>query len=96
MTKQQFIDLAKELLEVENLENRDEDLKRLRREYKYITNRDDETYRDQEETNKVVAIYNELVEKEPKLLISAADEKNRALWFQKRIRLRLAVYLASG
>ena len=75
MTKQQFIDLAKELLETQNLENRDEDLKRLRREYKYITNRDDETYRDQEETNKVIAIYNELVKKEPKLLISAADEK---------------------
>ena len=75
MTKQQFINLANELLEAENLENRDEDLKRLKREYKYITSRDDETYHDQEETNKVIAIYNELVKKEPKLLISAADEK---------------------
>ena len=75
MTKQEFIALAKELLEEENLDNRSQDLQLLRREFKYIANRDEENYLDQEETNKVIAIYNELVKKEPKLLVSPYDEK---------------------
>ena len=75
MTKQEFIALAKELLAEENLDNRSQDLQLLRREFKYIVNRDEENYLDQEETNKVIAIYNELVKKEPKLLVSAYDEK---------------------
>ena len=75
MTKQEFIALAKELLEEENLENRSQDLQLLRREFKYIANRDEENYLDQEETNKVIAVYNELVKKEPKLLVSPYDEK---------------------
>ena len=75
MTKQEFIALAKELLEEENLDNRSQDLQLLRREFKYIVNRDEENYLDQEETNKVIAVYNELVKKEPKLLVSPYDEK---------------------
>ena len=75
MTKQEFIALAKELLEEENLDNRNQDLQLLRREFKYIVNRDEENYLDQEETNKVIAIYNELVKKEPRLLVSPYDEK---------------------
>ena len=75
MTKQEFIALAKELLEEENLDNRSQDLQLLRREFKYIANRDEENYLDQEETNKVIAVYNELVKKEPKLLVSPYDEK---------------------
>ena len=75
MTKQEFIALAKEHLEEENLDNRSQDLQLLRREFKYIANRDEENYLDQEETNKVIAVYNELVKKEPKLLVSPYDEK---------------------
>lgn len=75
MTKQEFIALAKELLAEENLDNRSQDLQLLRREFKYIVNRDEENYLDQEEANKVIAIYNELVKKEPKLLVSPYDEK---------------------
>ena len=75
MTKQEFIALAKELLAEENLDNRSQDLQLLRREFKYIVNRDEENYLDQEETNKVIAIYNELVKKEPRLLVSPYDEK---------------------
>ena len=75
MTKQEFIALAKELLAEENLDNRSQDLQLLRREFKYIVSRDEENYLDQEETNKVITIYNELVKKEPKLLVSPYDEK---------------------
>ena len=79
MTKQEFIALAKELLEEENLDNRNEDLQLLRREFKYIANRDEETYFDQDETNKCIAVWNELVKKEPKLLVSPYDEKKKII-----------------
>ena len=79
MTKQEFIALAKELLEEENLDNRNQDLQLLRREFKYIVNRDEENYLDQEETNNVIAIYNELVKKEPRLLVSPYDEKKAVI-----------------
>ena len=75
MTKQEFIALVKELLEEENLDNRNEDLQLVRREIKYIANRDEETFFDQDETNKAVALFNELAKKEPKLLVSPLEEK---------------------
>ena len=75
MTKQEFIALAKELLEEENLDNRSQDLQLLRREFKYIADRDEENFFDQDETNKAVALFNELAKKEPKLLVSPLEEK---------------------
>ncbi len=75
MTKQEFIALVKELLEEENLDNRNEDLQLVRREIKYIANRDEETFFDQDETNKAVVLFNELAKKEPKLLVSPYEEK---------------------
>ena len=80
MTKQEFIALVKELLAEENLDDRNQDLQLVRREYKYIVNRDEETFFDQDETNKAVALFNELAKKEPKLLVSPLEEKkNREL-----------------
>ncbi len=75
MTKQEFIALVKELLAEENLDDRNQDLQLVRREYKYIVNRDEETFFDQDETNKAVALFNELAKKEPKLLVSPLEEK---------------------
>lgn len=75
MTKQEFIALVKELLAEENLDDRNQDLQLVRREYKYIINRDEETFYDQDETNKAVALFNELAKKEPKLLVSPLEEK---------------------
>lgn len=75
MTKQEFIALVKELLAEENLDDRNQDLQLIRREYKYIVNRDEETFYDQDETNKAVALFNELAKKEPKLLVSPLEEK---------------------
>ena len=75
MTKQEFIALVKELLAEENLDDRNQDLQLVRREYKYIVNRDEETFFDQDETNKAVARFNELAKKEPKLLVSPLEEK---------------------
>ena len=75
MTKQEFIALVRELLAEENLDDRNQDLQLVRREYKYIVNRDEETFFDQDETNKAVALFNELAKKEPKLLVSPLEEK---------------------
>ena len=95
MTKQEFIALVKELLEEENLDNRNEDLQLVRREIKYITNRDEETFFDQDETNKAVALFNELAKKEPKLLVSPLEEK-KAIIAQARKLLDKKEILAAN
>ena len=95
MTKQEFIALAKELLEEENLDNRNQDLQLLRREFKYIVNRDEENYLDQEETNKVIAIYNELVKKEPRLLVSPYDEKKAVIEKARKLLDKKEIIAAS-
>ena len=95
MTKQEFIALAKELLEEENLDNRNQDLQLLRREFKYIVNRDEENYLDQEETNKVIAIYNELVKKEPRLLVSPYDEKKAIIEKARKLLDKKEIIAAS-
>ena len=95
MTKQEFIALAKELLAEENLDNRNEDLQRLRREFRYITNRDEDTFYDQEETNKVIAVYEQLVKKEPRLLISPYNEKKAIIEKARKLLDKKEVIAAS-
>ena len=85
MTKQEFIALANELLKEENLENRNEDLQLLKRQYRYLTDRDEETYLEREETDKVIAVFNELVKKEPKLTASAQEEKKKIIAQAKKL-----------
>ena len=51
MDKQQLIALTKELLNEENLDNRNEDLQFLRRQYKFYLGRDEDSYFEQEETD---------------------------------------------
>ena len=75
MNKQELIALIKELLQEEHLDNRNADLQLLRREYKYLVGRDEETFAEQEETDKFIALFNELAKKEPKLLSSPYEEK---------------------
>ena len=79
MNKQELIALAKELLEEKDLDNRTADLQLLRREYKYLVGRDEDSYYEQEETNKFIALFNELAKKEPKLLSSPYDEKKKII-----------------
>ena len=85
MTKQEFIALANELLKEENLENRNEDLQLLKRQYRFLTDRDEETYLEREETDKVIAVFNELVKKEPKLMASAQEEKKKIIAQAKKL-----------
>ena len=79
MNKQELIALTKELLNEENLEERNADLQLLRREFKYYQGRDEDSYYEQEETNKFIALFNELAKREPKLLVSPLEEKKNII-----------------
>ena len=68
MDKQQLIALVEELLKEESLDNRTADLQYLRRQYKLYAGRDEDTFAEQEETDRFVALFNELAKREPKLL----------------------------
>ena len=85
MNKQELIALAKELLKEDNLDNRNQDLQLLRREYKYLVGRDEDTYYEQEETDKFIALFNELAKKEPRLLLSPYDEKKNIIALARKL-----------
>ena len=79
MNKQELIALVKELLQEENLDERSDDLQLLRREYKYLLGRDEDSFAEQEENDKFIALFNELAKKEPKLLSSPYQEKKNII-----------------
>ena len=85
MNKQELIALAKELLNEENLDNRSSDLQLLRREYKFLVGRDEDTYAEQEENNKFIALFNELAKREPKLLSSPLEEKKNIIALARKL-----------
>ena len=85
MDKQELIKLAQELLNEENLDNRSDDLNYLKRQYKYYVGRDEDSFAEQEETDKFVALFNELAKKEPKLLQSPYEEKKKIIDAAKKL-----------
>ena len=95
MNKQELIKLATELLNEENLDNRVEDLNYLKRQYKYLLGRDEDSFYDQQETDKFVALYNELAKKEPRLNRSALDEKKEIINEIKKLSERKDILAAT-
>ena len=85
MEKQELIKLVTELLNEDNLDNRSEDLNYLKRQYKFYVGRDEDSFYEQEETDKFIALFNELAKKEPKLLQSPYDEKKRIIEASKKL-----------
>ena len=85
MDKQELIKLATELLNEDNLDNRSEDLNYLKRQYKYYVGRDEDSFYEQEETDKFIALFNELAKKEPKLLQSPYEEKKKIIDAAKKL-----------
>ena len=85
MDKKELIKLATELLNEDNLDERSEDLNYLKRQYKYYVGRDEDSFLEQEETDKFIAIFNELAKKEPKLLQSPYDEKKKIIDAAKKL-----------
>ncbi len=95
MNKKELIALTKELLNEENLDNRAYDLQLLKREYKYLLGRDEDSYAEQEETDKFIALFNELAKKEPKLLSSPYDEKKNIIEAARKLLDKKEVLVAS-
>ena len=95
MNKKELIALVTELLEAESLEGREEDLQLLRREYKYLLGRDEETYYEQEETDKFIALYLELAKREPKLLSSPYEEKKKIIEAARKLLEKEDIIAAS-
>ena len=95
MNKQELIKLTKELLEAKDLSNRNQELQLLRREYKYILGRDEESFYEKEESEKFIALFNELAKREPRLLISAYDEKKGIIAEAKKLLERKDVLAAN-
>ena len=85
MNKKELIALVEELLQLENLDDRSEDLQFLRRQYKYLVGRDEDSYLEQEETNKFITLYLELAKKEPRLLLSPYDEKKNIIELARKL-----------
>ena len=85
MDKKELIKLATELLNEDNLDERSEDLNYLKRQYKYYVGHDEDSFLEQEETDKFIAIFNELAKKEPKLLQSPYDEKKKIIDAAKKL-----------
>ena len=95
MNKQELIALAEELLKEENLDNREKDLQFLKREYKYLLGRDEDSFYDQQLTDKFVALFNKLAKRDPKLLRSPVEEKKNILSEMKKLLDRSDILNAS-
>ena len=95
MTKKEFIALANELLKEENLENREADLQLLRREFRHLSQREDETYSEAEETEKVIKVFNELAKKDPRLNSSAQEEKKKIIAEARKLLEKKEIIAAS-
>lgn len=85
MDKQELIELTQELLNEEHLENRSEDLNYLKREYKRLMDRDEDSFLDKQENDKFFALFNKLAEKVPSLLRSPYEEKKNVLSSMRKL-----------
>lgn len=95
MNKQELIALVKELLVEEDLSSRAADLQLIKREYKFLIGRDEDSYYEQEQTNEFIALFNELAKKEPKLLSSPYDEKKKIIEAARKLLDKKEILAAS-
>ena len=95
MDKQKLIELAEELLKLDNLDKRTEDLLFLKRQYKILLVRDEETFYERQLTERFNALYDELAKKEPKLNQSTYDEKKEIIELVKKLVDRKDIVKAS-
>ena len=85
MDKQRLISLIEELQKEENLDKRADDLLYLKRQYKVLINREEETFYEKQQTNRVIELYDELAKKAPKLNQSAYDEKKEIIELARKL-----------
>ena len=95
MDKHKLINLAKELLLEENLDKRSEDLIFIKRQYKFLSEKDEETYYERMLTEEFNALYEQLAKKAPKLNQSVYDEKKEIIELVKKLSERKDIVKAS-
>lgn len=95
MNKQALIDLANDLLRAEDLSARGEDLMYLRKEYRYLSQREEETFYERNLTDTFISLYEELAKKEPKLTQSPYSEKKEIIGFARKLLERTDIIKAS-
>ena len=95
MNKQRLIELAEELLNESDLSKRSEDLLYLKRQYKFLANKDEESYYEKQLTERFNALFEELAKKEPKLNQSSVDEKREIISLAKKLLERKDILKAS-
>lgn len=95
MNKQRLIELAEELLNENDLSKRSEDLLYLKRQYKFLANKDEESYYEKQLTERFNALFEELAKKEPKLNQSSLDEKREIISLAKKLLERKDILKAS-
>ena len=95
MDKQKLIALAEELLQEKDISKRGEDLLFLKRQYKYLADRDEESFYEKQMTEKFNALFEELAKKEPKLNQSVAEEKREIISLAKKLLERKDILKAS-
>lgn len=95
MNKQELIKLVNELLNTSDLSSRSEDLIFLKREYKYFSNKEDETFYDKQLTEEFLNAYQKLALREPKLTQSSYDEKKEIIALVKSLLDREDILKAS-
>lgn len=95
MKKTELIALVKELLNEKDLNNRKEDLLLIKREYKRISGREEESFFDQQLNDEFVSLYLKLAEKEPSLVKSSADERREIIELTKALVDRNDIQKAS-
>ena len=95
MNKQRLIELAEELLKEKDLSRRSEDLLYLKRQYKFLADRDEDSFYEKQLTERFNALFEELAKKEPKLNQSSADEKREIISLAKKLLERKDILKAS-
>lgn len=95
MNKNELISLAKSLLEEKDLSTRGEDLIFLKREYKYLANKDEESFYEANLTNEFNVLFEELAKREPKLNQSSLDEKKEIIELTRKLLERKDILKAS-
>lgn len=79
MNKQELIKLLEELVKLDDLSNRQADVKLVKREYRFVINREDESFYEKQLTDRIVSLYKELAGKEQSLSLSNYDEKKNVI-----------------
>lgn len=95
MNKAELINLTKSILNEVDLSKRKDDLLYLKKQYKYFSSKDEDSFYEQEQTKTFIDLYKELAKKDPKLIQSPYEEKKEIIELAKSLLLENNIQKAS-